>query len=443
MLICWLIFTFPVTIATSWANPDKPFTIQSAVDQSMERNPEVQKYRERIVEDHSAFSLAIAKVFPTVGFQGNSNYLKNPASQTGSLFGGEAYNQYSVLLNFNQPLWDGGALLAGYKYAKKDLDIRQKDLEVQQRTTTLSVLQAFYGVVLNQHLFQILQDDYSVQVEVQKIVERYYKIGRAQKLDVLQQKTLVASLPPQIAQADDNLKTAASQLAALVRELSSDGIRVKGTLGNPDLAWVQSTRNQYRTELPEIARSREAIAQFDDTQDIQLATYNPKLSFLGNYGRNSYTKTDLLDDNNTSWTIGLELDIPIFAGLSSVYQKRVLASQKIEMEKDDVSLNDTQASLEIQTEKNLEVAKNQLDQNRIAAQYGRESLDEADKDWRIATINYTQYQTSQQAYLTAETGYYQSQYNYIVAIANYFAAVGTPLEHLVTKLEELSNQATR
>jgi outer membrane protein TolC len=121
----------------------------------------------------------------------------------------------------------------------------------------------------------------------------------------------------------------------------------------------------------------------------------------------------------------------------------VLASQKIEMEKDDVSLNDTQASLEIQTEKNLEVAKNQLDQNRIAAQYGRESLDEADKDWRIATINYTQYQTSQQAYLTAETGYYQSQYNYIVAIANYFAAVGTPLEHLVTKLEELSNQATR
>jgi outer membrane protein TolC len=108
------------------------------------------------------------------------------------------------------------------------------------------------------------------------------------------------------------------------------------------------------------------------------------------------------------------------------------------MEKDDISLNDTQASLEIQTEKNVEVAKSQLDQNKLAAQYGKESLAEADKDWRIATINYTQYQTSQQAYLTAETNYYQSQYNYIIAIANYFAAVGTPLDHLIDELTRLS-----
>jgi outer membrane protein TolC len=432
VLICCL---FPVLVAQA---SDKPFTIDLAIQQSLERNPEVQKYRERITEDHSAFSYAIAKVFPTIGFQGNSNYLKNPASETGSLFGGEAYNQYSLLLNFNQPLWDGGALLAGYKYAKKDLEIRQKDLEVQERTTELSVLQAFYGVVLNQHLYQILKDDYDVQKEVLNIVDRYFRIGRAQKLDVLQQKTLVASLPPQIAQADDQLKTAASQLAALLRELSSEGIRVQGTLADPDLSWVQATRNKYRTELPEITRSREAIAQFDDTTDVQMAPNNPSLSLLGNYGRNSYTKTDLLDDNNTSWTVGLQLSIPIFSGLSSIYQKKVLASQRIEMEKDDISLNDTQASLEIQTEKNVEVAKSQLDQNKLAAQYGKESLAEADKDWRIATINYTQYQTSQQAYLTAETNYYQSQYNYIIAIANYFAAVGTPLDHLIDELTRLS-----
>jgi outer membrane protein len=433
VLICWVFLIIPSYAA------DKPFTIESAVQQSLERNPEVQKYQERIVEDHSAYSYAIAKIFPNIGFQGNSNYLKNPASETGSLFGGEAYNQYSLLLNVNQPLWDGGALLAGYKYAKKDLDIRQKDLEVQQRSTTLTVLQAFYTVVLNQHLFDILRDDYVVQKEVQSIVERYFKIGRAQKLDVLQQKTLVASLPPQIAQADDNLKTAAAQLAAQMRELSAEGIRVQGTMVNPDLAWVKETRNQFRTELPEITRSRIAIAQFEDTENIQLAVNNPTLSLLGNYGRNSYTKTDLLDDENASWTVGLQLNIPLFSGLSSIYQRRVLASQKIEMEKDDVSLNDTQAALEISTEKNVEVAKNQLDQNKLAAQYGQESLAEADKDWRMATISYTQYQTSEQAYLTAETNYYQSQYNYILAIANYFAAVGTPLDRLVNELARLSN----
>jgi outer membrane protein len=422
----------------AFTSVENPYTIESAVQTTLERNPTLQYYRERLTEDHEAYSLAIGKIFPAINFQGTSNYLKNPASDVGTVFGGEAYNQYDVNFNVNQPLWDGGALLAGYQYAKKDIISRQTDLDASERDTTNSVLQAFYGVVLNEHLLQILQDNYNLQKEILNISERYYKIGRAEKIDVLQQRTATALLPPQIAQADDNLKTAASQLATLLRDLGTDGVRVQGRMVTPTLNWVKQTHDAKKTQIPQLVKSRLTIDELDDTRDITMATYNPKLSFLGSIGRQSYTKTDLLDQNNTSWTIGLELDIPIFAGLSSIYQNKVYASQHNQLERQDVALNDTQAALEITSEKNLQVAKVQLDTGKIAAVYGQESLTEAEKQWRMHTITYLQYQTSEQAYLTAETNYYQAQYNYITAIANYFVATGTPMSYLVTELERLT-----
>ena len=95
---------------------------------------------------------------------------------------------------------------------------------------------------------------------------------------------------------------------------------------------------------------------------------------------------------------------------------------------------------QIQTEKNMNTAQTSLETSRIAAGFGRESLVEAEKQYRLNTINYTQYQTSLQAYLTSETGYYQAKYNYIVAVGQYFVAVGIPLGKLVDELETLSNK---
>ena len=84
----------------------------------------------------------------------------------------------------------------------------------------------------------------------------------------------------------------------------------------------------------------------------------------------------------------------------------------------------------------MNTAQMALDTSKVAADLGRESLVEAEKQFKLATINYTQYQTSL-AYLTAQTGYYQAKYNYIVAVAQYFDAVGIPIGNLIDELDRL------
>jgi outer membrane protein len=450
--ICLVITIFTLSIiepnfymlgASNYALADtaSTLTISNSVQQSLDKNPDVLTARELLNQTDSEFRLAVAKIFPTIAGQVDGSYSKNsPLLSSDVLFGGNPYNQYQVGLTLNQPLWDGGAILAGYHFAIKDREIKQYALDVQERTTTESVLEAFYTVILNQRLYEIYRQNYTFDKEIQTITERYFKIGRAQKIDLLQVQTQTALMPPLISTAEAAMVTSAATLAQLLRDLNVTNLRVKGSLVAPDPKWVKSMLAQKMTELPEVSEIRRQVDQFGDTRDIDMAPFNPQLAFVGQIGRTAYSKTDLLDDNATNWTLGLQLNIPIFQGLTSVYTRQNLASSQKQLEYTETKTADTVSSNEIQTEKNFKVADDTLRSSEEAARLGRESLDEAKKDWRLAIISYTQYQTSEQAYLTAEVSYYQAKYGYIVAVAKYFEAVGVPIHFLIDKLDDLSRK---
>jgi outer membrane protein TolC len=429
------------SIKSAYGNESSTLTIASSVQQALDKNPDVLTARELLNQTDANFRLAIAKVFPTIAAQVQGSYEKNsPLLAPNVIFGGDPYNQYQVDLTLNQPLYDGGAILAGYHFSKKDREIKQYAVEVQERTTTESVIESFYTILLNQRLREIYKQNYALDKEILGITQRYYKIGRAQKIDLLQVQTQTALIPPLISTAEVAMETAASQLATLLRDLNVQHLHVTGSLVAPDPKWVKGMLANRMTQLPEVSEIRMQVDQFGDTRDIQMAPFMPQLGLVGQVGRTAYSKTDLLDNNATNWTLGLQLSIPIFEGLTSVYTRQSLASQQKQLEYSETKTADTVSANQIQTEKNLKVAEDTLRSTEEAAKYGRESLVEAQKDWRIAIISYTQYQTSEQAYLTAEIGYYQAKYAYVVAIALYFEAVGVPIHYLVDHLDQLSRK---
>ena len=423
------------------ASTSSTLTIGSSVQQALDKNPDVLTARELLSQTEANYHLAIAKIFPTIAGQVQGSYEKNsPLLAPNVIFGGDPYNQYQADLTLNQPLYDGGAIFAGFSFTKKDREIKQYALEVQERTTTESVIETFYTVLLNQRLYEIYKQNYTFDKEILGITERYFKIGRAQKIDLLQVQTQTALMPPQISTAEVAMETAASQLATLLRDLNVDHLHVSGSLVAPDPKWVKAMLAKKMTELPEVSEIRRQVDQFGDTRDIDMAPFLPQLALVGQIGRTAYSKTDLLDNNATNWTVGLQLNIPIFEGLTSVYTRQSLASQQKQLEYTETKTADTVSANVIQTEKNLKLADDTLRSSEEASKYGRESLNEAKKDWKLAVISYTQYQTSEQAYLTAEIGYYQAKYGYIVAVAKYFEAIGVPIHYLVDELDRLSRK---
>jgi len=415
-------------------------TIGSAVQQALDKNPDIMKAREALSQSNYDYSAAFSKVLPTLSASAQGMHQKDASVLNNANFNGESYNQYQLSLNLVQPLFDGGAMFAALRYGKKNKEIKDYALEISERTTTETVLETFYTLLLNERLLQILNDTYQVDQDVLKISERYFKTGRIQKVDMLQLKTQTALLKPKIASAENQIQTTASQIATLLHDLNSTQIHTKGKLVTPNPAWVKKMVENKKPALPEILQSRTEIDQFEDNRTIQMASYWPKLNLIGQMGRTAYAKTDLLDSSATNWAIGLQLSIPIFNGLSSIYQRNSLASQEKQMELDETKLTDVVTVSQIQTEKDLLVAEAQLSAATEAAGYGREVLHEAEKDFKLSSISYIQYQSSLQAYLDSETGFYQSKYNYIIATAKYFNAIGVPLSNLVKKLEEISSQ---
>jgi HAE1 family hydrophobic/amphiphilic exporter-1 len=430
-----------LTAPVETTNGGLSLSIQSAVQYALDRNPDVLSGREAIEQDNKNIKYAITQVFPTINATGSALKEKDAVLENnGASFGGNAYNTYTIIGKLTQPLWDGGAILAGLSYANKDKQIKQKNLEITERTVTLSVLQAFYSVILNRENRDILNQTLKVEQQSLVTTDHYYKIGRAQLLDVLQSKTNLALLLPQIATAENQMKAQASQLVSLLHENQAKSVNLVGSLEAIDMPSVMELL-PLKKELPEISVARLTINQFDDTITETLAPNWPSANIQASYGRDSNVKSDLFNDYATQWTVGLYVTVPIFSGLSSVYQRQALLSQQQQLRYTEQKTLDTLSYNQVQSERDLDTALANLKSSKSAADLGAASLKEAQREYRLQTINYLQLLSTQQTYLQAESSYVQAEYNYISGIANYFVASGIPLTRLLDILETKSHAA--
>jgi outer membrane protein TolC len=420
-------------VATSQAPIALSLSIQDAVKRALDRNPTVLSNRERVEEANHAYSYAVSQFLPNLA--GNASAFKQKAAVNGISvpFGGESYNQYTFQLKLVQPLYQGGAILSGLHAAEKELDIRKKDLEISERDVTAQVINSFYSVMLNQQLLNVLNYTLNEEKQTQALVEKYQKIGRTQLLDVLQIKTQVALIYPRISTAENQMKSSASQLMSLLHDNQTEAVNLTGDLVYIDPATVNKVLSMKR-ERPELARSRIVIDQFDDKSTVALSTYNPSFNLQALYGKTANSQSDLLNDFSNTWSVGFQLTVPIFAGLASIHEKRVLASQEKQLEYNQQSLLDNLAYSQVQAERNLDVATAVLKSTQEASEYSTASLKEAQREFKMATSSYTQVNTSEQNFLDAQTRFIQAKYDYIDAVTKYFISAGIPISELVQLL---------
>jgi HAE1 family hydrophobic/amphiphilic exporter-1 len=349
-------------------------------------------------------------------------------------YNGNSYNSYLAQLKLVQPLYQGGALLAGLSYAKKDRDIHEETLEIEERNLTVQVIQAFYTVFTNKKVYEKLVANEKVEKESLVTTERYYRIGRAQLLDVLQIKSQIAILEPQIATAENQMRSAVSQLVELMHESKATDVNLVGSLASVNVDAVKALL-PARKKLPEITQGELGISQFTDKIDVTLSTYNPSMNLQATYGQTSTSKSDLFSDYANGWTVGIYLTIPLFNGLASINERHSLDSQTAQLEFGQAQLLDTLALSQVQAEQNLDTAAKVLEGSREAAVISGQSLKEATREFKIQTINLLQLLTSETSDLTAQVSYVQSKGSYINALAVYCQTSGIPIQKLVDILD--------
>jgi outer membrane protein TolC len=410
-------------------------TLSAAVAIARENNPGLQETKEQIIQSELNIPIARALLFPAINATGTAVHEKS-AAYTGSStpFGGDPYNLYNAGLTAKQPLYQLGSISA-IQSADKAYQISKVTSEISERTLVSNVINGYYQLILNVENVQTYLRQQKIEQESLKTAIDRERTGRGQLLDVLQAKTQLALLDAQISNAQNQVQIAAAQLANYLGESQRTELHVKGTLDAPDIKVVDSVVNLKNFRFPELESNFLSQQQLDLQRSVLLGQQLPKLYANGAYSYGNYVASDLFNGASHAWSIGLELDIPLFAGLSYIYQKRQLVSQQTQAQIDRTNIENNLTLLQVTSRKNLEIAQESMVSGEQALKLAIASSNEARKQFRYATIDFVQFLTVEQSYVTAEQTLNQSKYSYIQALSSYFVASGQQLQNLVNLLE--------
>lgn len=435
-----LIFNVSILVLTSLSlfAAESPtigiITLKDAVKMAQEKNPSLLEIREKVNQVETTISTTRALLMPNISLIGTEQYIKDPVATGSARFGGTPFNFYKADLKVTQPLFQYGSV-AAIESTKKDVQVQKISNEIAERELVKSVILAYYVIVLNSYSVDTLVKQQKIVKESLATAQKRERSGRGQLLDVLQVKTQIALLQSQIETARNNIQISVATLENLIGETQFKELRIKEILSAPSIDQIDAALNLKNFRIPELARNEIARSQIEDQKSVILGQSLPNLSFTGDLVYSNYTRADLLDDMSRSYTLGVQLTIPIFTGLSSYYQRQSLNSQQVQLELERSNLINQSTLLQITSRKNLESARDSIISGEDALKLAQASLDEARKKYIFGTIDFLQFLQVEQSFVTAQFSLYSFKYNYITALANYYSAWGQDLNNLVSILE--------
>lgn len=427
--------------SSSWAAPTPYISVKLAVQQAIEKNPELRNSHEKENELEANIVTARASIFPTLTGNVLAQTKKDSVSLSQSpAYGGNSYNFYDVQIKLLQPLYTGGAFMAGLRSVEKQRSMQKTEFTLIQRSVIDRTLRAFYSVLFYEKRLERLVSAEKVQKDFLGVTQQRYRIGRSRLLDVLQQKTQLALLVPKITQAKNKMQIAASELATLMGENDAKEIKVTGSLDVTlcDLHALEPKKyvmNPLPGNLPEVVRIHQQLELFSDQRDLSLAKHFPQFSLFGNYGRTANTRTEILQGYSTDWIVGLQLSIPLFSGLSSFSEKRSLDSKQAQLEIEQTRLFNELSLAQVTAVKELETNQQNVTSSLLAINLSASAVEEAKKNYRLGTIDYFQFLTTQQFDLDALLSLDQAHYDLLVSWIKVVETSGHSLEEFVNQLD--------
>ncbi len=432
-----------VSLAASEGNPpQKNLELKEAVEKALQNNPSLREVQERINQVGTTIPLARANILPNLSLVGTGSRQRvadNVVSTTRA--GDNPYDQYSASLKLTQPLFQVGAFAAVHA-TEKDFSNSKLDAQIAARDLTNGVLKAYYEVALSSRNLQTLIQQQKIVHESLGVAQRRERSGRGQLLDVLQIKTQLALLDGQILTGKDQLDVSIANLTNLLGENSSENhqIQIQDKLDAPEIAEVDKDVEPKKNSIFEIEKDANILEKIEDQKSVAWGQNLPTLDLVGSYNYNSYRPADLLNQSGLSWTVGLQLTIPLFSGFSSSYQQKSLLSQQYQTEFDKRSVENNVSLQQVTSRKNLEAARHSIETGTEALKLAIASSKEAVRNFRLATIDFLQLLSVQQAFVQAQQALDTDKYNYIVALSNYYVSLGHDMNHLVQILDKANRE---
>lgn len=236
-----------------------------------------------------------------------------------------AFNTETATLSASQPLYRP-ANWATYEQGKKQLDQARSQLDAAEQDLIVRTSQAYFDVLASQDSLTFVKAQKAAVAEQLASAQRNFEVGTATITDSREAQARYDLVIAQEIAAENDLRVKKLALDQLVGKAETQPRGLAAPLVLPTVvpvdvnAWVL----QSETAHPGIrlAQSNADIAKLE--VDKAEAGHKPTLDLVASYGgsRNpSGTFTSATGSRNTSAVVGLNFNVPLFAGFAT--QNRV------------------------------------------------------------------------------------------------------------------------
>lgn len=424
-------------------------SLEGSVNYALQNNPEfkmaekeVQKARAMVWE---AYSVILPQLDGSVNFQHNweiqestiPNFIKTmlgPAAPPGMpdyvkiAFGLE--NTFFYGARVNQPLFLGGAGVAGIQIAMAMRDATEQMYETKKQTLIYQTAAAFYSCLLTKELIAVQEEALAEAKANLDLVIKKYHVGMASGFDKMRAQVDVANIQPDLIAARNNNRLAMTQLRTILGlekdtevEVIGEFVYIEDDLGQLPLAELKEIALQNRPEIIALQKQK-IISQKQVT--LARSEFLPKLFFSTDYSFMAM-KNDLKfkqDDFSKGFYSALSLQIPLFHGFRSIkgYQKARL---------DNKIFFDTEKQARDGINAEVEVAYNNFLEGKEKFLSAEETVKMAKEALRLANLMYEEgvntqldVMSAQLALNRARLAHASSLYDYQIARYQLYKAVG-------------------
>ncbi|WP_418990894.1 TolC family protein [Alistipes sp.] len=323
-------------------------------------------------------------------------------------------------------------------------------------TLVAEVKKAFYNILLSEQSLAVLRESEATVQRTVDDTELQYRNGLASEYDLLTAQVQLSNLRPSILQTENSIKVAKLLLKMYLSIPEEVEIEVAGELDamrdrvlagtdglstditeNSDLRTLELQEELLRRQLkvanasrwPTVAAFFSATYTGNDMDMTKLGAFGGGAEGgEGGSGSGSGSAGDVLDGSKFWWqhpiSAGLQLNIPIFAGLTKMNRSRELKNQitQIGLQRDYAR---QQIDVEVRSALNdLLTARETMYAQERTVEQARKAYSISDTRYRAGAGTILELNSAQLAQTQAQLSYSQAIYDYLSAKAEYDRIVG-------------------
>ena len=443
-----------ITLSVS-AEEHKLLNLEQSLQIAKQNNLTIQAAEQKLKSDEAQISVARSALMPRISANGNYTYFKDVQKSVIQAEGGfgfpipgeemddmstpsvdneselielefGAHHNIQGTVSLSQPVFAWGRYYYNYQAAKLGYGAAQKELTAAYEKLRLNVYEAFYRVLIAQEFVKVAEQSVELVEKQLGIAQTSLDAGAATNFDVLRAKVQLANAKSQVIRAKNSVKIAKNAYKTLLNLPLADDISVEGSFEIPEVKIkLDELIKQALEKRPEITRSQ-LNEQAGQKQLSVAKTRNlPDFAFFSNY---QISHSERLIEMNRIWSLGLQINIPIFDGFAS----RAAVKQSESVLK-QLQIGTEQVMSVVETEvRNAYLA---LLEAKTLIDVQRETVAQAQESVRIATIRFengmittVELTDTQLALIQSKVNRLQAQHDYVIGLARLEKAIGQKIQ---------------